>query len=50
MNARLGWHVSRTLELSIAGANLLHARHYEYAPPDGEQITRSVFAQARWSF
>ena len=50
LNARLGWHASRTLELSLSGANLLHARHYEYAPPDGEEITRSVFAEARWNF
>jgi outer membrane receptor for ferrienterochelin and colicin len=34
----------------LGGANLLHARHYESPPPYGEQITRSVIAEARWKF
>jgi iron complex outermembrane receptor protein len=50
MNARLGWRACRNLELSLSGSNLLNARHYEFPPPYGEQITRSVMVQAQWSF
>jgi len=47
--ARLGWHVSRALELSLSGTNLAHAYHQEYPAPDGEEIGRSVMAGARWT-
>jgi iron complex outermembrane recepter protein len=50
MDARLGWRPSRTLEVSLSGLNLLHARHSEFAAPTGEYITRSVIAEARWRF
>ena len=50
MDARFGWQASPALDLSLSGANLLHARHYEAPPPYGEQITRSVIAEARWKF
>ena len=50
LTARLAWQVSPTLELSVSGFNLLHARHYEYPAPAGEQIIRSGLAQARWTF
>ena len=32
------------------GANFLHTRHIELPPPAGEQITRSVIAEARLKF
>jgi iron complex outermembrane receptor protein len=50
LDARLGWQASNAVELSIRGANLLHARHFELPAPDGEQITRSVIAEARFKF
>jgi iron complex outermembrane recepter protein len=50
MDARVGWRPSHTLELSLSGLNLLHARHSEFAAPAGEYITRSVMAEARWRF
>jgi iron complex outermembrane receptor protein len=50
MDARLGWRPSHTLEVSLSGLNLLHARHAEFAAPSGEFITRSVMAEARWRF
>jgi iron complex outermembrane receptor protein len=50
LDVRLGWRMNRTVEFSLRGANLLHARHYELPPGDGEQITRSVIAEARFSF
>jgi iron complex outermembrane receptor protein len=48
MSARFAWHVSPAWELSLAGTNLLHARHLEYPAPAGVDISRSVVAEARW--
>jgi iron complex outermembrane receptor protein len=50
MDLRCGWQVSRGWDLSISGNNLLHARHAEFPAPDGEYITRSVFAETKWKF
>ncbi len=47
--ARLGWHISRALELSLSGMNLGHAYHQEYPSPDGEELGRSVMVGARWT-
>ncbi len=50
-DARWGWHVSRALELSLSGTNLLHAHHLEAAATSGgEEIGRSVIAQGQWRF
>ncbi len=48
LSARLGWTVSRALDVAISGANLLHPRHREFPAPDGEEIDRSVRAEIRW--
>jgi iron complex outermembrane receptor protein len=50
LDARLGWHASPAVELSIRGANLLHERHFELPAGAGEQILRSVIAEARFKF
>jgi iron complex outermembrane receptor protein len=50
LDARLGWHATGALDLSLRGGNLLHARHTEWAAPAGEQITRSIFAEAKVKF
>ena len=45
-DARLGWHVSETLEISLAGTNLLDASHAEFGPPaTRNEIQRSVYAK-----
>jgi iron complex outermembrane receptor protein len=49
LNARFGWRWSKELEFALAGADLLHRRHVEYAGPKGEAIGRSVFAEIRWT-
>jgi iron complex outermembrane receptor protein len=50
-DARWGWHVSHALELSLSGANLLHAHHLEASlASGGEEIGRSVLAQGQWRF
>jgi iron complex outermembrane recepter protein len=50
LDARYGWQVSEKVNLSLSGTNLLHERHTELPAPYGEQITRSVMAEARWKF
>ena len=49
-DARVGWQATETVDLSMSGTNLLHARHTEFPPPTGEQITRSALAEVRWKF
>jgi iron complex outermembrane recepter protein len=48
LNARLGWQALQTLELSLDGFNLLHARHLEFPAPYGEEIPRSCMLQVEW--
>ena len=50
-DARLGWRVSDTLELYVAGTNLLHRSHDESAYPNtGQLAERSVHAGTRIRF
>ncbi len=49
-DARLGWHVSETLELYVAARNLLHAAHLESFEPGAQLIERSVHAGTRVRF
>jgi iron complex outermembrane receptor protein len=48
LNTRLGYRVTDKLELSVAGFNLLHARHVER--PGASAVPRNIFAELRWSF
>ncbi len=50
LDLRLGWQASEVVELSVRGANLLHARHNELPFPTGEQVLRSVIGEARIKF
>lgn len=49
LNARLGWRLSKRVQLSLSGFNLLHARHQEYPAP-ALPVARSVVAGLRWAF
>ncbi|MGE4063033.1 MAG: TonB-dependent receptor plug domain-containing protein [Rhodospirillaceae bacterium] len=50
-DARLGWFVTDTLELSVAGTNLLDPQHPETGTPAQRgEIRRAVYAGARWRF
>ena len=49
LSARLGWHPSRTLEISLSATNIIHAYHLEYPAPAGEEIGRSFMVGARWT-
>jgi iron complex outermembrane receptor protein len=50
LNARLGWNVSKSWTLALAGFNLLHAQHQEYTEPSSDAIKRSVSLSSRWRF
>jgi iron complex outermembrane recepter protein len=52
LGARLAWRVSRNLELSIVGQNLLHPYRAEYGPsgPSREEVQRTIFGKAAWQF
>jgi iron complex outermembrane receptor protein len=48
---RLGWKISPSLDVSISGFNLLHARHEEFLEPGQSfEIPRSFFVETRWRF
>jgi len=51
-NARLGWHPTPKVELSLVGENLLHARHPEYGFPNPSriEIRRSLFGRIQCQF
>ena len=52
LEARLGWHPTTRIELSVVGQNLLHDHHPEYGFPGTTrvEIGRSVYAKVayRW--
>lgn len=48
VNARIAWDLSRRLQLSLSGLNLLHARHIE--APGADYVPRSVLAELLWRF
>jgi iron complex outermembrane recepter protein len=52
LDTRIGWHLSRQLELSLVGQNLLHAHHAEYGFPGPMQvqIERSVYGKIGWHY
>jgi len=52
LDARLAWHPSKNMEISIVGQNLLHDQHAEYGfpSPTQVQIERSVYGKIAWHF
>lgn len=51
LNGRLGWRATDSIDLSLNGQNLLHARHYEFpSSQGGESISRRVLIEARCRF
>ena len=51
LDTRLAWTISPTLEISLAGFNLLHAHHLEFsAPPVTNEVQRSFYVETRWRF
>jgi iron complex outermembrane receptor protein len=52
LEARLAWHPTKDLEISVVGQNLLHDQHPEYGfpSPTQVQIERSVYGKIAWHF
>jgi iron complex outermembrane recepter protein len=51
LDTRVGWNVTRALQLSVSGFNLLHARHREFLEGGvSTDVPRSVLVQARVRF
>ncbi|MEP7340327.1 MAG: TonB-dependent receptor [Acidobacteriota bacterium] len=54
LDARLGWHVRESLELSLSLQNLLDNRHPEFKGVDvgviTSQVRRSIYGKVTWKF
>jgi iron complex outermembrane receptor protein len=52
LDLRLGWRPTDALELSLAGQNLLHARHPEFGAPSPlrQEVQRNVYGKVTWRF
>jgi iron complex outermembrane receptor protein len=51
LDTRLGWRVTKALDLSLSGFNLLHPRHTEFLEDaETDEVPRSVFVEARVRF
>jgi iron complex outermembrane receptor protein len=50
LGGRIGWNVSRRVQFSLSGLNLLHARHQEFPAPAAHEAVRTVFADMRLRF
>ena len=50
LNVRVAWRLSQSWDVSLTGANLLHAHHEEFTVPPSETIGRSAFADVRYRF
>jgi iron complex outermembrane receptor protein len=48
LNANLSWHATPTLDLGLAGVNLLHSAHQEYPAPGGVSLRRALLVQLKW--
>jgi len=49
-DARLGWWMRPSIELSVVGQNLLQPHHYEFASDPGPNvgIKRSMYGKITW--
>jgi iron complex outermembrane receptor protein len=51
LDARLGWQVSKDVEVSLSGFNLLGNRHPEFgALPGRSEFGREIYARVLWKF
>jgi len=54
VDARLAWHATESIELSVVGQNLLDERHFEFndnvEQTDPSQAKRSVYGKISWRF
>jgi iron complex outermembrane receptor protein len=51
LETRLGWNISESFEVSVAGFNLLNTQHPEFgAAPKRGELRRSFTVNSRWKF
>ena len=53
LNSRLAWNLSKSVELSLSGFNLLHSHHLEYEEAGatvGDEVERSFLVGTKWRF
>lgn len=50
LNARLGWHVTDKVQLSLTGYNLLHEQHQEFPAPQANAVPRRFLIDLQWRF
>jgi iron complex outermembrane receptor protein len=50
LNARLGWNLSKCVEISLSGFNLLHDHHQEFPAPQSSAVPRSFTLDLQWRF
>ena len=52
LDARLGWRISPSWEVSLIGQNLLHAHHPEFllASPTREEFQRGAYVRLIWKY
>jgi iron complex outermembrane receptor protein len=50
LDARLGWHPNRNLEIAVVGQNLLEDHHPEFGGGSGgfTEVERSVYGKMTW--
>jgi iron complex outermembrane receptor protein len=51
LNTGVSWMMTKSLELSVSGFNLLHSRHTEFIEAgESDEVPRSFFVETRWRF
>jgi len=53
LNTRLAWNVTGSLQVSVSGLNLLHARHLEYEQAGataGDEVERGFYVETKLRF
>jgi iron complex outermembrane receptor protein len=50
LNGRIGWQMTKSVEVSFSAMNLLHAQHVEFASSPSVEIPRSFFVDVQWRF
>jgi iron complex outermembrane receptor protein len=50
LNGRVGWQVTKSVELSLSAMNLLHSEHVEFVASPTVEIPRSFFVDVKWRF
>jgi iron complex outermembrane receptor protein len=51
LNARIAWNITKQLELSLSGFNLIHPQHIEFTQvPASVEVPRSYLVNAKYRF